>query len=252
MRLFNYFKKRYFSLKNNIPLLLIILLHFLLAACHLYMLYFSNIKYHAELRIIGCLTIAFLIMLFDRPGMAYGFVIYACSLIYINTFYNYGSIFFLLIAFGAYPKIRWPSVVLYVLNVFISFSFQVLPAIATLIQLLYIGVFILITFYIYKVRSRKRLNLKEDEKYILNQLKDGKLQKEIKGYSEQTITAKLKNARERNMCETTTDLLIKYVAELGQEINIASCGKICNENCPKYNNCNIQFSIRNLDELTFL
>ena len=238
MRLLNYFKKRYISLKNNKSLLAILLLHLLLAACHLYMLYFSDIHYHADLRIVGCIIIAIFILLFDRPGMAYGFVLYACSLIYINTFYNYGSIFFLLIAFGAYPKIRWPSVFLYGINVFISFSLQKLLPIAILIQLVYLGLFILITFYIYKVRTPKKLNLKEDERYILDQLKEGKLQKEIEGYSEQTITAKLKNARERNMCESTTDLLIKYAAEIGTEINVAYCGKICSEKCPKYSTCN--------------
>ena len=41
--------------------------------------------------------------------MSVGFVLYACSLIYINTFYNYGTIFFLLIAYGAYPKIKIPA-----------------------------------------------------------------------------------------------------------------------------------------------
>lgn len=245
MRLFNYFKKRYTSLKNNKSLLIIIALHLILAACHTYMYYFSEIQYHADLRIIGCLIIAFLILFFDRPGMAYGFVLYACAIIYINTFYNFGSIFFLLIAFGAYPKIRWSSVIIYTINVFISFSFQKLPPIATLIQLIYIVLFILITFYIYKVRSPKnlKLKLKEDEKYILNQLRAGKLQKEIEGYSEQSITAKLKSARERNMCDSTTDLLIKYAAELGKEINIAACGKICSENCPKFNNCNKKIKI---------
>ena len=235
MRFFNYFKKRFFSLKNNKSLLIIIALHFLLAACHLYMLYFSNIQYHAELRIIGCITIAIFILLFDRPGMAYGFVLYACAIIYINTFYNFGSIFFLLIAFGAYPKIRWPSVVLYTINVFISFSLQKLPPIATLIQLIYIGLFILITFYIYKVRTPKKLNLKDDECYILDQLMDGKLQKEIERYSQQSVTAKLKNAKERNMCESTNELITLYALECG--IKIGKCGKPCKKNCPKREEC---------------
>ena len=237
MILFTKLKGRIIALKENISLLIIILLQLLLAGCHTYMLLRTEIQYHAELRIVGCLVIAFLTFLFDRQGMSIGFVLYACSIIYINTFYNFGSIFFLLIAFGAYPKIRWPSVVLYIINVFISFSDQHLPPIATLIQLVYVLLFILITFYIYKAKTPKKLNLKEDERYILDQLKAGKLQKEIEGYSEQTITAKLKNARERNMCESTTDLLIKYSTELGQKINLASCGKICSEKCPKYNNC---------------
>ncbi len=73
--------------------------------------------------------------------------------------------------------------------------------------------FLLITISIYKVKPSKTLNLKEDERYILDQLRAGKLQKEIEGYSEQSITAKLKNARERNMCESTAELLAKYTVE---------------------------------------
>ena len=78
----NLFKK----FKEDKHLLIILVLHLILAACHLTFNLFSDIQYHAELRIIGCLTIAFLIFFFDRPGMALGFVLYACSIIYINTF----------------------------------------------------------------------------------------------------------------------------------------------------------------------
>lgn len=209
----NKLKQRCNSLRSNKILGIILLLHLLLAACHLYQYFLSPIKYHAELRIAGCILIAVLIFFFDRPGMAVGFLIYACSLIYINTFYNYGTIFFLLIAYGAYPKIKWTAVIIYAINVFISFSFQKLLPVAILIHFTYLGLFILITLSIYKVRPSEKLNLKEDERHILEQLKEGKLQKEIEGFSQQTITAKLKNARERNMCETTSELLAKYTLE---------------------------------------
>lgn len=205
--------KIFARLKNDRKLLIILLLHLLLAACHLSFNLFSDIQYHAELRAAGCITIAILTFFFDRRGMSFGFVLYACSLIYINTFYNYGTIFFLLIAYGAYPKIKWPAMIVYTINVFISFSLKQLIPIAILIHFIYLGLFLLITLSIYKVKPSRTLNLKDDERYILDQLKVGKLQKEIEGYSQQTITAKLKNARERNMCESTTELLSKYTLE---------------------------------------
>ncbi len=119
MIIFSKLKGRFITLKNDKKLLIIILLHLLLAACHLTFNLFSDIQYHAELRAAGCIVIALLTFLFDRRGMSVGFVLYACSLIYINTFYNYGTIFFLLIAYGAYPKIRIPALVIYAINVFI-------------------------------------------------------------------------------------------------------------------------------------
>ena len=73
--------------------------------------------------------------------------------------------------------------------------------------------------YVFKVNKPEKLNLKDDEKKILTELKSGKLQKEIEGFSEQTITAKLKNARERNMCETTSELLAKYSLETEKSIH---------------------------------
>lgn len=39
------------------------------------------------------------------------------------------------------------------------------------------------------------------------------MQKEINLYSQQTITAKMKAARERNLCETTEELMAKYAKE---------------------------------------
>ena len=210
----NLFKK----FKEDKHLLIILVLHLILAACHLTFNLFSDIQYHAEFRAAGCILIALFIFLFGRRGMSYAFLIYACSLIYLNTFYNYGTIFFLLIAYGAYPKIKWPAIIIYALNVFVSFSLKKLIPIAVLIHFIYLGLFVLITISIYKVKPSKTLKLKEDEIYILNELKAGKLQKEVERYSQQSVTAKLKNARERNMIETTSELLAIYSKESDTEL----------------------------------
>ena len=216
--MFSRLKSRIISLKNDKTMLIILSLHLLLAACHLYQYYLSPVMYHAELRIAGCCLIALLIFFFDRPGMAFGFLVYACCLIYVNTFYNYGTIFFLLIAFGAYPRIKWPSTIIYGINVVVSFSLQHLLPISLLIHGVYLVLFLMITSLIYKVKTPKKLNLKEDEIYILKQLKDGKMQKEIDKFSQQTVTAKLKSARERNMCESTPELLAKFTMESDSEL----------------------------------
>ena len=51
------------------------------------------------------------------------------------------------------------------------------------------------------------------KKHILEELAKGKLQKQIDFYSQQTISGKLKNARERNLIETTPDLVQKFKIE---------------------------------------
>ena len=63
------------------------------------------------------------------------------------------------------------------------------------------------------------MSLTDDERKILDEMVAGKLQKEIDLFSPQTITAKIKSARERNLCETTAELLSKYCASINNEIN---------------------------------
>lgn len=54
------------------------------------------------------------------------------------------------------------------------------------------------------------LDLKEDEERILSELAKGKMQKEIDFYSHVTVSKKLKEARERNNCISTDELVTKY------------------------------------------
>lgn len=235
MTVLNKLKNCCLRLKDDKILGMIFFLHIALATCHFCHAYISEIHYHGDLRFAGCILIAALIFFFGRIGMAFGFMIYACSLIYVNTFYNYGTIFFMLIAVGAYPRIKHVGMVLYLANVIISFSIQRLLPFSVAIHVVYIILFYLCTRYVYKVNSPKKLNLNEDERKILDELLDGKLQKEIDLFSQPTITAKIKNAKERNMCETTAELLSLYMTECG--VKIGKCGKPCKKNCPKRDTC---------------
>ena len=129
-------------------------------------------------------------------------------------FYNYATIFFMLIAIGANPKLKKVAPWIYLANVVISFSLKRLDIVAFLIHIVYVFMFQIKMNYVFAINKPKALNLTEDEKAILNELAKGKLQKEIDLFSEQTITHKLKSARERNMCNSTAELLAKYTSEI--------------------------------------
>ena len=210
---FSRLRQRYLLLVNDKFLLIIFLLHLLVIICHVSQNYLSDIQYHWYLRAGGCGIIAFLIFLGGRKGLSYGLTVYACALIYINTFYNYGSIFFILVAMGANPKRQIPIAVVFLINVIISFSLKHLIVISFIIQLTYAVLFYLCMKYVFKIHTPETLNLTEDEKKILQELAKGKLQKEIDLFSEQTITHKMKNARERNMCNSTAELVEKFKKE---------------------------------------
>lgn len=200
-------------LKNDKELCTILLLHLLLIALHVYENYVGNIEYHWYLRAGGCGLIALGIMLFGRKGLAYALLVYSCSLVYINNFYNYATIFFMLIAIGANPKMQKFAPWVYLVNVIISFTMKRLGIVPFLIHVVYIFMFYVKIKYVFSVNKPEKLNLTDDERKILDEKLAGKMQKEIELFSQQTITAKIKNARERNLCETTEELMAKYAKE---------------------------------------
>ena len=211
--MFKWFRNRIELLKNDKKLLLIFFLHLLLIALHVYENYVGNIEYHWYLRAGGCGLISFCIFFFGRKGLAWALMIYACVLVYINNFYNYATIFFVLVAIGADPKIKKVAPFIYITNVFIAFTLKQFGITPFSIHLVYCVMFYTKIGYVFAIHKPETLNLTQDEKNILEELAKGKMQKEIDLFSQQTISGKLKNARERNLLETTADLVQKFKNE---------------------------------------
>ena len=208
--LIKFFTQRVELLRNDKKLTLIFFLHLLLIALHVYENYVGNIEYHWYLRAGGCGLISFCIFFFGRKGLAWALMIYACVLVYINNFYNYATIFFMLVAIGADPKLKKVAPIVYLVNVFVAYTMKRLGITPFSIHLVYCLIFYTKIGYVFAIHKPETLNLTQDEKNILEELAKGKMQKEIDLFSQQTISGKLKNARERNLIETTSDLIIKY------------------------------------------
>lgn len=206
-------KQKVELLRNDSELLKIFLLHIFLIGLHFYEYKTNCIEYYWYIRAGGCGVISLFIFLFGRKGLSYGLMLFSCTLVYVNNFYNYATIFFMLIAIGANPKLKKFAPWIYLINVVVSFSLKKLDIIAFLIHIVYVFMFQIKINYVFAVNKPEKLNLTEDEKLILAELAKGKLQKEIDLFSEQTITHKLKNARERNMCNSTGELVEKFKQE---------------------------------------
>ena len=206
-------KSRFELLKNDKKLTLILLLHLLLIGLHVYENYVGDIEYYWYLRAGGCGLIALGIFFFGRKGLAWALMIYACTLVYINNFYNYATIFFMLVAMGADPKLKKVAPLIYITNVFVAFTLKRLGITPFSIHLVYCLMFYTKIRYVFAIHKPEKLNLTDDERKILDLKLQGKMQKEIDLFSPQTITAKMKTARERNLCETTEELMAKYAAE---------------------------------------
>lgn len=212
--MFKWIKNRIKLLKNDTELAKLIFCHLLLIVLHYFEYRTTDVQYFWYLRAGGCALIAVLIFFFGRNGLAYGLFIFSCTLVYINNFYNYATIFFMYIAIGANPKLRKVAPWIYILNVIISYKLKNLDIIAFCIHCVYTVMFGIKINYVFIPNKPEVLNLTEDEKIILEELAKGKLQKQIEGYHQNTVTKYLRNAMERNMCKTKTELLQKYMATM--------------------------------------
>ncbi len=209
--MFRWIKNRIKLLKNDKELVKLLFCHLLLIVLHVCEYYTTDIQYFWYLRAGGCALISILIFVTGRKGLAYGLFIYVCTLLYVNNFYNYATIFFVYIAIGANPKLRKVAPWIYIANVAIAFKLKNLDIIAFCIHCIYTVMFGIKINYVFIPNKPDVLNLTEDEKIILNELANGKLQKQIEGYHQNTVIKYIRNAMDRNMCKTKTELLQKYM-----------------------------------------
>lgn len=214
--MFKWLRNRIELLKNDKQLALIMLLHIVLIGLHVYEWQVGDIEYYWYLRAGGCALISLGIFFFGRKGLAWSLMIFACALVYINNFYNYASIFFMLVAMGADPKLKNVAPWIYLVNVFVAYTMKCLGITPFMIHLIYCVMFYTKMNYVFAIHKPEKLNLTDSERQILDLKLQGKQQKEIDLYSQQTISAKMKSARERNLCETTEELMAKYAKEKEQ------------------------------------
>lgn len=113
--------------------------------------------------------------------------------------------------------------------VFISMMVGMIYRISTVFMLenviLICGVFVL---FLNNKKSKKCviLSLTEDEENILSQLITGKQQKEIKEWNKNTVSKKLKQARERNGLLSNAELILMYREKSGLFLSNADRSQI--------------------------
>lgn len=180
---------------------------------------------------LGCIIISlnFLYVpfafLFSKKGFPYFYLLYSAVLVFSIAFEetflynNYTALFIVCIVIMINPKLRFPAIVFYVVLVTVAFALNDEILYHYFIHIVrsiwYVGI---VEFVLNDKFKRKKLVLYEDEKNILRQLCNGKVyQKEVEGYSENTIYRKLKAARERNGNLTRDQLVEEFRVELEYE-----------------------------------
>lgn len=166
-----------------------------------------------------------LVFIFKRQGFSIFYLIYAVILIFLisfeetKLFNNYTALFMVCIVMMLRPELELFIWIIYFITVSIAFAINDEKIIHFFIHIVRSLWFITIVSYVLNNRfQRKKLILFDDEKKILNQLCQGKVyQKEVEGFSENTIYRKLKAARERNGNITRDQLVEMYRKEKEQE-----------------------------------
>ena len=122
------------------------------------------------------------------------------------------------------PKITKPAIVVYFVSVIFAFLINEEPLYLFFIHFFRSIWFLGIVIYVLDNKfERKKLILYDDEAEILSQICDGKTyQKEVRGYSENTVYRKLKAARERNGNISKEQLIELYKQEFQNNENSAS------------------------------
>lgn len=205
-------KKKYQILKSDRVLSAILLIHLLLAFFHLAYSFYTE---HAQCYVRGgfCLFIFLCTFLFLRKGFSFSILCYACVLLYFNNFFNYTSFLFVLFAIYCTPKIRNFALIVYALNVFIALAIKDCAILTLGIHAMNCVLFYCCAKYLFAAVTPTTLLLTDDERSILQELAEGKLQKQIDLFSQNTITKMIKRAMERNLCKTKAELLHRYIKE---------------------------------------
>lgn len=207
----NFIKKRLHVIKDDSFLQIMIVFAAIFDIFHSYQFIEADFDYRPLVRLIVSGSLPLTIFLFGRDGCYWTFYVFANILAMHTTFQNYTAFVILLITIVLNPKIKTFTFVLYFLEIiFIATVRDKTPVhiaihIGNCMLLYYVLIFLFKPSF-----NQKKLELTTDETLILDELLDGKQQKEIQRFSANTVTNKLKQARERNHIATTDELLQRY------------------------------------------
>lgn len=164
------------------------------------------------------LLYAILVFFLGRKAFAWFYLLYSVVLVFLIAFEksclfnNYTALFMLCIVIMMEPSIKYAAISLYFAVVSIAFLINEESIVHFLIHIDRSVWFLGSIFFVLNIHFEpKKLILFEDEEKILEQLCSGKIyQKEVEGFSENTVYRKLKAARERNGNLTREQLIELY------------------------------------------
>lgn len=210
-----YLKKRLNHIKNDKIELYTLMIAAALSICHFVLFYESQTLSNLS-SLFFCLV--FLPINFFIGRKAYGpfFYIFSVAIMLTGgTYKNYSAAWFATLSIIVMkPRYKLPFVLFHTaITIAVCYMHQKTPIHLTVYILNALFLYVA-TIYFFKQNSRiEPLDLTDDERAILEEMKNGKQQKEITLFSVNTITKKIRDARTRNGLNTTAELLMRYINE---------------------------------------
>lgn len=183
-----------------------------LAIFHFLQLINLDYIYNPIVKLIFHALFPFGVFLFGRSGIYIQLFLYANIEQYFLPYNNFNGFFITLLFCKMYKKWLKFAVFFYITNASVTLALQGNKPIYVLIHFATCIFF----YYIYYAVNNKNINIEdfsitEDEEKILKELAKGKQQKEIDFFNKNTVTKKIRQAKERNHCLTNEELLLKYI-----------------------------------------
>lgn len=193
---------------------------FFLLGFHIYQFIDSNFLFQPLIRIIYCFIYPFVIFFFGREAILFLFILFALFIEQFADFSNYTSFFIIVFFLFVYSRFTIPALIIYILDVIIVCESHGKSSIHLVIHFINCGFIFVASKIIFNIcvskikKNSRKLDLDETDRFILQQLSKGAKQKEIEGFSENTVSKRLKKMRDRNFCESNSELLMLFIAEI--------------------------------------
>lgn len=128
-----------------------------------------------------------------------------------KLFNNYTALFIVFVASLIKPDCKRSFTIIYAVAVTIAFLLNDEPIYHYLIHIARsFWIMYILNYFLKSKFERRPLDLTEDEVKILEELDEKKLLKAVTCFSKNTVTQKLKDARERNKIDTNAELLAEF------------------------------------------
>lgn len=167
------------------------------------------------------------VFIFKRKHFSIYLLCYSFALISIYSdspsylYNNYTAFFVMCLVLLFKPKWKFFALSVYWFLITIAFAFNKESLCHYLIHIVRISYYFYLLFHLIRTQFERivlpdasSLKLTNDEINIIEQMLSGKKQKEVIGFSINTVTKKLNDAKIRNHINTTQELLFCYMNEL--------------------------------------